>query len=265
MLATIRAGKHLTLHAGYDHMSAIAIEMFLTRLLQDRTNLATAAGTVENNLIVERTARDEARADAVVDFGKVSIFADGRFRKRALATLSEDPQFQGINGQLVEPGLAYDLTIGVRDRGTFGGLRAGLWGSYIVDYQAKNLILGIELGRGFLDDRLNFDLAFLYADTRDMLANYPTPAAGCNAVTATSAASVLNACSGTRSGAEYEIGLTVSGAPSPHWFLFADYRLVADTSGGYIVAPSMVPPAPAVLPQPTIITHVLLFRIEARY
>src|SRR5207248_7142920 len=80
-LATIRAGKHLTLHAGYDHLSAFAIEMFLTRLLQDR--MFVVANTIENNLIVERTSRDEVRGDFDLSFGKMSIFGDGRFRKRA--------------------------------------------------------------------------------------------------------------------------------------------------------------------------------------
>lgn len=260
--ATIRAGKHLTLHAGYDHMSAIAIEMFLTRLLQDRVNLM--AGTVENNLIVERTARDELRGDADLSLGNVSIFADARFRRRALVTLSEDPQFQGVNGQMVAPGLAYDATLGVRDRGSLAGIRAGLWGTYLADYRARSVLFGIDLGRSFFDDRLSIDLSFLYADTRDLSANNPaTPNPSCPAGVAT-AAQVNQGCYGLRSGDEYETGLTVSWTPSARWFLFVDYRLVADTSGGYIVAPTMGG-TPAALPQPTVLSHVLLLRVEARY
>ena len=276
-LATIRAGKHLTFHAGYDHLSAIAIEMWLTRFLTDRVNLA--AGTVENNLIVERTARDEVRGDATVDFGKVSIFADGRFRKRASLTLSDDPQFAGANGQLVFPGLAYDATFGFRDRGSLAGLRMGLWGSYISDYRSRNLILGLELGRSFLDDRLSVDLSFLYADTRDTLANNPAtqPCNTAAPVVVTNTASgpvyagggaalVNQSCYGLRSGAEYETGITITGAPSAHWFMFLDYRLVADKSGGSVVSattPNM-PVTPALV-EPTILTHVLLLRLEARY
>jgi hypothetical protein len=71
-------------------------------------------------------------------------------------------------------------------------------------------------------------------------------------------------CYGLRSGAEYETGITITGAPSNHWFMFLDYRLVADTSGGFVVPPS---PGgmPATLARPLILTHVLLLRLEARY
>ncbi|HEX8950202.1 MAG TPA: hypothetical protein VF945_00080, partial [Polyangia bacterium] len=262
-LATIRGGKHLTLHAGYDHLSAFAIEMYLTRLLQDRVNYV--AGTIENNLIVHRTSRDEVRGDFDLSFGKFSIFGDGRFRRRALATLSEDPQFQGVNGQLVAPGVAYDVTAGLRERGSLAGIRAGLWFTYLSDYRSQSSIFGIDLGRSFYDERLSFDLSFVYAGTKDALANQPA-ATPCNAGTVGSLASVNQGCYGTRAGAQYETGLTVSAAPSSHWFMFVDYRLVADTSGGVIVPANATatPPVP-VLPQPTILTHVLLLRLEARY
>ncbi|HWE27413.1 MAG TPA: hypothetical protein VHB97_05390 [Polyangia bacterium] len=261
VLATIRAGKHLTLHAGYDHLSAFAIEMYVTRLLQDRVNYL--AGTIENNLIVQRTARDEVRGDADLSFGKFSLFADGRYRKRALVTLSEDPQFQGVNGQMIAPGMAYDLTAGLRDRGSLAGIRFGLWFTYLSDYRSKSSIFGFDFGRSFFDERLSIDLSFLYANTNDALANQPTTTP-CNGGTVGSLASVNQGCYGTRAGAEYETGLTVSWAPSLHWFLFVDYRLVADTSGGFIVAPNAMAMTVA-LPQPTVLTHVLLLRIEARY
>ncbi|MGZ3407579.1 MAG: hypothetical protein ACXVAN_14115, partial [Polyangia bacterium] len=264
-LATIRAGKHLTLHAGYDHLSAFAIEMFLTRLLTDRVN--HVAGTVENNLIVERTARDEVRGDFDLSFAKVSIFADGRFRRRALVTLSDDPSYQGANGQMIAPGLAYDVTFGIRDRGSLAGIRAGLWSTYLSDYRSRSVLVGVDLGRGFLDDRLNFDLSFVYAGTNDTSANNPatTP---CNTGTASgtaSLASVNQGCYGTRAGAQYETGITVSGLMGAHWFAFIDYRLVVDTSGGFIVTAANATPPAGALPQPTILTHVLLLRIEARY
>jgi hypothetical protein len=259
-LATIRAGKHLTLHAAYDHMSAFAIEMWLTRLLNDRTQYLP--GTIENNLIVERTSRDEGHVDADLSFGKVSIFADGRLRRRALITLSDDPQFQGVNGQLITPGLGYDATLGLRDRGSLAGIRAGLWGMLLSDYRSTSFLFGLDFGRSWLDDRLTVDLSFLYSSTRDALANNPNaPAVGC---VITNYATVNEGCYGNRAGAEYETGLTVSGQPSSHWFMFFDYRLVVDTTGGFIVAGNAANGVTA-LPQPTLLTHVLLFRIEARY
>jgi hypothetical protein len=262
-LATARAGKHLTFHAGYDHLSAFAIEMWLTRFLASRVD--HQAATIENNLIVDRTGRDEVHGDFDLTFGGLSVYADGRFRRRALVSLNDDPQFVATGKQIV-PGIAYDATIGLRERGTLAGLRPGLWGTYLSDYRSRSLILGISLGRSFLDERLTVDLSFLYASTSDALAN--NPKAGPCTILGTSGASVTsiqNLCYGTRAGAEYEIGLTVTGMLGAHWFTLLDYRLVADTSGGYLVTPSMMAVPPEGAKQPTVLTHVLLLRLEARY
>ena len=257
-LASLRGGKHFTLHLGYDHLSAFAIEMWLTRLLADRAS--HLANTIDNNLIVERTSRDEVHGDADLSFGKFSIIADGRFRKRALVTLSEDPQFQGVNGQLIAPGIAYDVTAGIRDRGSLADIRFGLWFTHLSDYRSRSEIFGFNVGRSFLDDKLSFDLTFLYAATNDTAANNPLT----QPCITSSVATVNAGCYGMRAGAEYEPGITISYAPGTHWFFFVDYRLVADTSGGYVIAPgNMAMLAP--LPQPTIWTHVLLLRLEARY
>src|SRR5206468_3169786 len=88
VLASARAGSHLTFRAGYDHLSAYAIEMWLTRLLTDRA--LYLAGTIENNLIVDRTSRDEVHGHADVAFGKLSVFGEARFRRRALVSLTDD-------------------------------------------------------------------------------------------------------------------------------------------------------------------------------
>ena len=258
--ASIRAGKHLTIRVGYDHLSSFAIEMWLTELLASRVD--HQAGTIENNLVVDRTARDQVYGNVNVAFGKATLFAEGRFRKRAMVSLTDDPQFV-VAGNQVAPGTAWDATLGIRDLGSVWGLRPVLWGMALADYRSKGAILGLGLGRSFADDRLSIDLSFLYANTVDQGANNPTVAA-CTAATAGTIPSVYNNCYGTRAGATYEAGFTMSAAPSLHWFMLLDYRVVADTSGGYVVAPVMgstVTP----LPQPTILTHVLLLRLEARY
>lgn len=258
-LATVRAGKHVTFHAGYDHLSAFAIEMWLTRLLQSR--LDHQAMTIENNMIVERTARDEVRGDVDVSWGKASVYADGRFRKRAVVSLKDDPQFVSMAGKQVAPGMAWDVTLGLRDRGTLAGFRTGLWGTYLSDYRSRSIFAGLDVGRGFFDDRLDASLSFLYANTKDALANNPAQVP-CTVALVTSFTLMQNGCYGTRAGSEYEMGLTVSGMPFNHWFAFLDYRLVADLSGGAVAGTvgTMTPIA-----QPTILTHVLLLRIEARY
>ena len=102
-LATIRAGKHLTLHAGYDHLSAFAIEMWLTRLLNDRTNVhRPAPSRTTSSSSAPRATRRAATPPSTS--ARRRSYAEGRFRKRALITLSDDPQFQGINGSSITPG-----------------------------------------------------------------------------------------------------------------------------------------------------------------
>jgi hypothetical protein len=263
-LLSARAGSHLSIRLGYDHLSAFAIEMWLTRLLYDRTQ--HAANTIENNLIVERTARDEARGQIDLTFGKFTAYGEGRFRRRALVSLTDDPQFVNAGSQ-VAPGLAYDATVGARDRGSLAGLRLNLWASYISDYRSRQIIAALELGRSWFEERLAIDLAFLYAKTNDTLAG-----AGMNGAPPTcdvTSIVTLNAgCYGSRDGAEYEAGLTLSGEPFNHWFAFVDYRLVANQTSGIYAAATGTPGmagAVAAVPQPTILTHVLLLRIEARY
>jgi hypothetical protein len=258
-LASIRAGKHFTIHLGYDHLSAFAIEMWLTKLLASRPD--HLANTIENNLIVSRTARDEARGDVDLHFGKASFYAEGRFRRRAEVNLGQDPQFVS-QGNYVLPGLAYDATVGLRDRGTLWALRFGLWGMYLSDYQARSILAGIELGRSFFDDRLSVDLAFLYAKTNDNGAVNPLPACTPNNIPTT-----FQTCYGTRDAAEYETGITMTGVLGAHWLALLDYRLVYDQTTGNFPLASGQPmagstPTP---PWPSVLTHVLLLRIEARY
>jgi hypothetical protein len=256
LLASMRAGKHVTIRVGYDHLSAFAIEMWLTRLLTDRNQ--HLANTVENNLIVDRTARDEARGQIDLTFGNFTLFGEGRFRRRAMVSLTDDPQFVQTGNQ-VAPGIAYDATLGARDRGSLWKLRPSLWVTYINDYRSRSAIVGLELGRGFVDDRLTINLAFLYANTKDALAGPPPTA--CTAATLVPLAQGLGSCAGTRDGAEYELGLTLTAQPAAHWFGFFDYRLVADTTNGQLGAIG----TGAATAQPTLLTHVLLLRIEARY
>lgn len=250
---TARAGQHVTFHLGYDHLSSLAIEMWLTRLLASRVD--HQANTIENNLVVERTARDEVSGDVDVHFGQASFYADGRVRKRAVVSLQDDPQFAAAGTQ-VAPGLAWDTTVGLRDRGTLAGLRAGLWATYLADYRAQSVLFGVEVGRGLFDDRIDLKLSFLYANTKDHSAsdvNVP----GCDATLVSSFKLMQPSCYGRRAGSEYELGATVAGTPFAHWFAFVDYRLVADLTDGKLPG--------TMLAQPTLLTHLLLVRIEARY
>jgi hypothetical protein len=250
-MVTARAGKYLTLRAGYDHMSSIAIEMYLTNLLASRADFMLSP-SITNNLIVERTARDQVYLHPDVHFGKVDLYAEGRLRFRTLVNAGEDPQFivsavAPINTNQVAASFAWDATIGARDLGTLWGIRAGLWYTLLDDFRSSSHVLGIELGRSFYDDRLGIDLSFLYARTRDQSAGNTM---GCVApMTPANSSSLILPCFGTRDGAEYEPGLTLTGTISAHWFAFLDYRMVVNETKGV----------------PDILTHSLIGRIEARY
>jgi len=249
--ATVRAHKYFSIRAGYGHLSPLAIEMYLASLLTDR-NLFIA-NTINNNLVVARTARDQARLQLDVHFGKVNVFGEGRLRFRSLQNTVDEPQFANPAGmapvgQQLAPGFAYDATLGVRDRGSLKGVRLGLWFTYLGDFRSRSYILGFELGRSFFDERLTFDLNFLYANTSDAGAGGTCVASG------TLASLVTPGCYGTRDGNSYETGVTFTGNPWKHWFALLDYRLVInDSSVGMGVG------------RPLILTHVLLLRIEARY
>jgi hypothetical protein len=249
VMASARLGRYFTLRAGYDHLSALAIEMYLTRLLNSRID--HVPGTIENNLTVQRTARNQGRLQADFSMGKVSVYAEGQLRQRALVDPRDDPQFAGVQ---VVPGLAYDLTVGLRDRGSLWSLRPGAWFSTIADYRATNYVLGLELGRNFYGDRLTIDAQFLYARTTDSQApaTMPPPP-NCPLVPVTplmgGMPNALTYCYGQRSGAEYEVGLTLTAQPWKHWFGVLDYRLVINDT-------DMVQ---------SLYTNVLLLRVEARY
>jgi hypothetical protein len=170
-----------------------------------------------------------------------------------LVSLNDDPQFVDSGNQVV-PGIAYDATLGVRDRGSLAGLRFNLWASYIGDYRARNIVAAFEVGRSWFDERLSLDLVFLYAKTDESQAGL-----GMNGAPVTCDQSTIiklsATCYGTRNASSYEAGLTLAGEPFSHWNGFLDYRLVADQTDG----------SWGMVPQPTVLTHVLLFRIEARY
>jgi hypothetical protein len=240
LFATARFPKWFTLRLGYDHMSAVAIEMYLTRLLSNRADFL--AGTIENNLIVDRTGRDEGRGTLDFTVAKFSAWVEGRVRRRAIVNPNEDPQFTNA-GKQVAPGLAGDFTVGVRERGSLKGIRVALWYMYLLDYRAASHVLSLEAGRSFLDEKLSVDFLFMYANTRDSQAGQTCapPLAMFNPAT----------CWGTRIGDEFEGGVTLTAMAWKHWFGLLDYRILADTQTNG--------------PAKVLYTHMLLLRLEARY
>jgi hypothetical protein len=203
----------------------------------DRANFL--AGTIENNLIVQRTARDEARLRADVRFWKLDLYGEGRFRRRALITGSpaDDPNFANVPGDL-----AGDVTAGARDDGDLLGLRLAASFSEIIDYRAETQVVDASIGRDFWDERLGIDLEFLWEKNHDY-------GADATAMCPAPPPSTIQAgCYGHRNGQVYEAGATFYIRPFGRWFLLVDYRLVDDTADG----------------ASSILTHVGFLRIETR-
>lgn len=224
---------HLRLAAGYGHLSSLAVEMYLVRLLNDRRNFLP--DTIQNNLIVQRTAREEGRLRADVRLAKLDLYGEGRVRRRALLGAAEDPNFAGAGSDL-----AWDLTVGARDDGDLAGLRLGAAFTEITDFRAETQLVSLDAGRDLLGERLSIDLAFLWEKNRD--------AALDAAALCPSPATLATACFGRRDGQLYELGGTFAYRPDAHWFLLLDYRLVLDGAEG----------------QSTIVSHVVFARVEVR-
>lgn len=227
------------LRAGYDYLSSLAIEMYVTRLLASRA--LYPGGSIENNLTAQRTAHQQGFLGADVTFEKLTVFGEGRVRNRSIVQPRDDPQFTDASGVQIAPSLSWEATLGARDRGSLAGLRLGLWGTYLSAFRAKSYIAALEVGRSFFADRLSLDARAVYSHTVDGQAG-----ATCDP---SSAQSALATCFGDRTGNEYEAGLNAGVAAGDHWYLFADYRLLVDTTQGAAA----------------IFTHVVLLRIEARY
>jgi hypothetical protein len=261
--------KYFTLRVGYDHMSSIAIEMYLSKLLANRTEFLP--NTLDNNLVLSRTARDEGRVAAEVQFGTTTITGEGRLRRRVLATPSNDPQFvyqPGTSnaGAQVAPTLGWDATLAVRNRGSLAGLRPSFWFTYLHDYRARDIYVGVGVGREFWNDRISLDIGLTYANTHDdQIDGGNVCNAGTTAPIAPTSTTTLYSCYGTRSGHNIQPTVTLAVSPAKHWFVLFDYRMgLALSSDVNVTVPTgMTPPPPYVVPY--VITNTLLARVEARY
>jgi hypothetical protein len=227
---------HFALRLGYDRMSALAIDLYLRRLLATHPDLGYA-NTIANNLIIERTARDQAHGELELSFGKLTAFADGRFRQRALVG-PVDPRFLAPGGEPLAPGLAGDVTLGVRDRGSLAGLRLAAAFTYLADFRTRTYLATLGVGRSFARDRVELDADFVYANGRDTLVG-----------TACDTTRVLATCFGARAGSEYEAGLSLSAQPYSGGHFALEYRLVVDATDR----------------QTTIFGHMIYLRFEARF
>ena len=218
--ATVAAVLHpgpVRIHLGYGHLSSLALELYLVRLLQDRRSFQL--GTVENNLVVQRTARDEGRLMAGWRIKRLDLYVDGRVRRRALAAAGEDPNFKERGEEL-----AFDLTAGLRDDGDLLGLR--LHGAFteLLDYRGESQIVTAEIGRDFAAQALRLDLSYRWQRNRDFAADGTAPCVPTQGLG--------QGCYGRRRGDVHELGLLVGVHPGQRLSLLGEYRFVHDARDG---------------------------------
>jgi len=257
LMSSIRAltDDKLTIRLGYSHMSSLAINMYLARLVYNRTAgttlAAIGASAVENNLTVLRTGRDEGRI--TLDsrfFRRLGGFIEGRFRSRMPLNGDSVPD---VYSQTLytknTSNLAGDVSLGVRDTGTFAGIRASLIYSLIFDYRAQNHVVSFDIGRDFWKDRISASLGYTVAITTDQFANndkvFCTPG------------DPFSGCFGKRAGQTHEGNAQVTLNPWRTLFFLVDYRLIAMTSDDRKDLPTKE--------VPTVFTHAILFRSEFRW
>ena len=257
VMSSIRAlsDDRLTVRLGYSHMSSLAINMYLARLVYNRsagtTLAAIGASSVENNLTVLRTGRDEGRV--TLDsrfFRRLGGFVEGRVRARSLINGESVPDvYSQKNYTKNTSNLAGDVSLGLRDAGTLFGVRASLIYSLIFDYRAQNHVVSFDVGRDFWKDRITASVGYTAAITKDQLAG--NDAAFCTS------ADPFSGCFGKRSGITHEANVQVSANPWRTLFFLLDYRLIAMSSDDRKDLPTKE--------VPTVITHAILFRSEFRW
>ena len=261
LLGTFRLVKNdrLTLRLGYSHMSSLAIDMFLSRLVYNRlsgtTLLAQGVSSVENNLTILRTGRDEGRltldSRIVRRFG---AFVEARIRDRFLINGESNPTVYTVTGNPYKANtqtLAYDVSGGLRDTGSLKGVRGSLTYSGIFDFRATNHVINFDIGRDFANERFGFTVNYVLALTKDK-----TPAMGMPGGCVDS--DPFSTCYGFRSGMTHEVGLQLTASPVHSLFFLLDYRFIALLTDPQSVQGTLTT-------YPATLSHAILFRTEFRW
>ncbi len=260
VLATFRLVKNdrLTLRLSYSHMSSLAINLYLNRLVYNRqsgtTLLAQGISAVENNLTILRTGRDEGRITLDSRFyRRLGAFIEGRLRSRFLINGESNPTVYGdraVYGNNTQ-NLAYDVSGGLRDSGSLKGIRFGLTYSGIFDFRANNHVINFDIGRDFADDRFGFTISYVLALTSDKV-----PAGG--SAGSCIATDPFSSCYGARSGATHEVGVQLTASPVRSLFFLLDYRFIALLTDPQNLSIGLTT-------YPPTLSHAILFRTEYRW
>lgn len=269
---SLRLGRQdrVNVRLSYAHLSSLAINMYLGRLLYNRFPNGTTVGglgVVENNLTVLRTARDELRTNLDVKLVKRwLLFFEARVRYRQL--IGGDSNAEVYNAENDASGynanvrtVAGDGSIGLRDSGSWKGLRSLLSYTFLQNFRASSHLVHVGGGKSWLDERLSLDLEYVFLATTDegsggtaCNVNQNQPHGDGVAQLSTTISLFLPDCFGRRNGTSHEAGLTFTTNPVGRTFVLVDYRfsaLLTDPLGTQNI--------------PTVFGHALLARIEAGF
>ncbi len=265
LVASLRLlpADRLQLRGSYTYLSPLAMNMFLSQWVYNRSPNGTTlggAGIVENNLTILRTTRHEGRLNIDINLvGKLRAYGEGRLRFRDLANGDSNPEvYQSPLYRDQQRPLSLDGTLGLRDLGSLRPLRGGVAYSFLADYRAQNHLLRLSLGLDALEQRLQLDLDYTAVFTRDAGVDETGCAANLQVGLGSALAQLdprqslfLLDCFGRRSGSTHEVGLSLAWAALARGrlFLLADYHLITILTDN----------------APTILGHSALSRIEVRF
>lgn len=265
--ARLPPGDRLTIRLGYSYLSSLAIGMYLRNMLYNRSPNGTTLGglgVVENNMTVLRTGRHEARFNADLRLARRALaYAEGRVRHRALLDIDKNPDaYADPRYSDNVRSLAGDITVGLRDGGSWRGARGGIAYTLLDDFRARSHLVRLTLGGSLAGELLTIDAEYSALAVTDegagqtgCAANLVPGASGTQGLQRINPAisAFLPDCFGRRSGTTHEAGVSVVLSPVRQFALLADYRFTAmltDPQTGTVVA--------------TVLGHGLLVRLEAR-
>jgi hypothetical protein len=230
----LRLARALRVELSYAHLSAFALGVYLKRYLLREPDPSFLP--IENNLVLSRTARNEARLLINLDLagGRLALFASGRLLHRSVV--------EQLDPRLAPPDAdAIDLSLGLRDRRGFAGFRPALTFDALYGYRSEVRIASASIERDLARGAGLVTLQGGFTAWRD--AGYARP---CDPQTVAS-------CFGATEGSAIDLGGLVWYRFSRRWFTLVDAHLVANAATS------------ASGRDPTVYTVLGLLRLQARF
>ena len=247
----------LRAYASINRIDTDTLNVTAQTKLQDPDSMPGMAvgSTLQNNLEVQRIAQDSARVGLSANFNnRVEFSTSGALRKRGelrLNPVNGDPDSRD-DDIVLDAAQAADITIGLVDRKSIGGMRLGISGtsSFGVGnanlYRNRAYIARVESTKSLADDRAELETSLTYINSAD-----DNRGQACQTTD-------LTTCYGASEVQSVTAGLLLFYRFTSPWFVIADANVGAQTSksAGADGAP---------VSQPTILTTGLLLRLAYRF